>query len=88
MSDVVARIAPVELPVDEELVETLDRLLSQARSGELGGISYIGYLADGKVAYGFVGKEMAGQHMRTYGLLHWLANYAMKKWEERGDLVE
>lgn len=79
--DEILRIGAAPLAPDEDLIATLGDLLSQARSGELGGIAYVGYATDRNVVYGFVGREMRGQLHRTYSLLHWLANKAMQMWE-------
>lgn len=81
----VARIGPVALEPDQELINICAELLELAKTGELGGIAYIGYLADRNVKYGFVGPEMAGQTMRTYGLLHWLAGRAMQRWQDSNE---
>jgi len=81
--DDIIRIGAVAPPPDEDLIVTLQDLLTQAKSGDLGGIAYVGYATDHNVVYGFVGREMRGQLHRTYSLLHWLANKAMQMWEMR-----
>ena len=86
MSDV-PRIGPAPLTPDAHLVATLEELLAKAQSGELAGMAFIGYETDSNIRYGFVGVEMTGQYLRTYALLHWLANRAMDRWSERFETV-
>jgi hypothetical protein len=81
VNDTLPRIGLAAPQPDPDLIATLERMLEQARSGELGGLAYIGYLTDRNVAFGFTGPEMAGQYLRTHGLLTWLAQRAMERWE-------
>lgn len=81
--DGVRRIGAVPPQPDNELIETLAGLLEAAQSGELQGLAFIGYLTDSNIRYGNVGREMTCNYLRTYGLLHWLANVLMKRWEDQ-----
>lgn len=78
----IPRIGIVPISPDPAVVEALETLLAQAKSGELRGIAYIGYCTDSNIMYGYTGKEMAGNYLRTYGLLHWLADKAMERWKD------
>lgn len=66
---------------DAEVVSELENLLALAKTGELRGYAGIAYLTDRNIRYGFHGKEMTQQYLRTHGLLTWLAGVAMKKWD-------
>lgn len=81
MSDSVSPFSVASTTPDQTVVDELEELLALARSGELRGIAFVGYLTARNIRYGFFGTEMTGQYLRTHGLLMWLAGHAMRKWD-------
>lgn len=86
-SDYLPRIGAVDPIADAKLVEECEELLGLARSGDLQGIAYISYLTGKNLKWGVVGPEMQASNLRTYGLLHWLADRIMRRWDSQKEEV-
>lgn len=83
----VHQIRAAALEPDAHAIECAETLLALAKSGELRGIAYIGYLTNSETKYGVCGAEMSGNRLRTYGLLHWLANRVLAMWDESAEEI-
>lgn len=82
MSDI-PRIGVAAIEPEQEVIDALEDMLAQARSGELRGFVHVSVLNGKEISYGFYGAEIKGGYMRTCGYLTWLAHQAMLQWDER-----
>lgn len=78
----IPKIGLAALTPNAALIETLESLLIEARSGNLRGLTYVGIATNNDTHWGNIG-EAVEQKLRTVGLLQWLATRLIQQWDSK-----